>query len=149
MTQYLADTVIPRFRGEKITGYYRVLAKFSSFETNNSKLAAQFWQGILSNTNLKNFWLIIFKCNLKKTLLVWKTRLALSMGFRKALLCLKCSWLLSRSTSQLPNSKEVSETDPELPIDKSKILGAVVNKQSGGVMSSLFNQDPRKKKGAN
>ena len=55
MTVFLAETVIPEFKAEKMSLYYKVLQAFSVQEINNSHLSATYWSNVLGNTNLKHF----------------------------------------------------------------------------------------------
>ena len=55
VTVFLAETVIPEFKAEKMSLYYKVLQAFSVQEINNSHLSATYWSNVLGNTNPKHF----------------------------------------------------------------------------------------------
>ena len=52
---YLAETQVQEFKDEKVDTYYRMIKQFCTFEVTNSHASASFWNGVLSNTNLKHF----------------------------------------------------------------------------------------------
>ena len=45
---YLSDIAIPKFKGEKIKSYYKILTAFSSAEIQDSHLNVTFWTNVLN-----------------------------------------------------------------------------------------------------
>lgn len=52
---HITETVIPEFRSEKMSNYYKILLYFSNNEIEHANTNAAFWTELLSNTNLKHF----------------------------------------------------------------------------------------------
>lgn len=53
VTIYLGETVIPKFKSEKLKVYSRIMQQFNIMEINNAHQTASFWSKVLQNPQLK------------------------------------------------------------------------------------------------
>ena len=54
MTIYLGKVMLPKFKGEKMRLYSRIVQQFHVVEINNSHQLASFWSSVLKTPNVAN-----------------------------------------------------------------------------------------------